>query len=147
MDAIVLGPGDGERHAMGDAWVDIKAGGQQTAGSFYCGEVVIQPGFPGPPPHVHDRLHDMFYVLEGSLTMRLGDEERAVGAGTFVCVPPGVVHTFSNPGAAPVRFLNFNTPAGWEGYMRDLAAAAAGGRQLTTQEIGEIAARNDFRPV
>jgi mannose-6-phosphate isomerase-like protein (cupin superfamily) len=147
VDAIVLGPGDGERHAMGDAWVDIKADGEQTGGSFYCGEVVIQPGFPGPPAHVHERLHDMFYVLEGTLAMRLGDEGLAVEAGTFVRVPPGVVHTFSNPGTAPVRFLNFNTPAGWELYMRDLAAAAAGGRQLTTPEIGAIAARHDFHPV
>jgi mannose-6-phosphate isomerase-like protein (cupin superfamily) len=147
MDAIVLGPGEGERHAMGTALVDIKAGGEATAGSLYCGEVVIQPGFPGPPAHVHERLHDMFYVLEGTLAMRLGDENLAVPAGTFVCVPPGVVHAFSNPGTAPVRFLNFNTPAGWEGYMRDLSAAAAGGRQLGTAEIGAIASRHDFHPV
>jgi hypothetical protein len=47
--------------------------------------------------------------IEGTLTMRLGDEEREIGPGTFVCVPPGVVHTFSNPSDAPVRFLNFNS--------------------------------------
>jgi mannose-6-phosphate isomerase-like protein (cupin superfamily) len=40
----------------------------------------------------------MFYVLEGTLTMRLGDETTELPAGSFVCVPPGVVHTFSNPG-------------------------------------------------
>ena len=146
MDAIVLGPGDGERHAMGNAWVDIKAGGDETAGTFYCGEVVIQSGYPGPPPHVHERLHDMFYVLEGTLAMRLGDDNLAVPAGTFVCVPPGVVHTFSNPGTAPVRFLNFNTPGGWERYMRDLAEAAGGG-QMSSAEIGAIASRHDFHPV
>jgi uncharacterized cupin superfamily protein len=28
---------------------------------------MIQPGFAGPPPHVHARLHDRFYILEGSL--------------------------------------------------------------------------------
>jgi mannose-6-phosphate isomerase-like protein (cupin superfamily) len=146
MDAIVLGAGEGERHAMGNAWVDIKVGGETTAGTFYCGEVVIQPGYPGPPPHVHERLHDMFYVLDGTLAMRLGDESLAAPAGTFVCVPPGVVHTFSNPGSEAVRFLNFNTPGGWERYMRDLAAAA-GGRQLSSQEIGAIAAQHDFHPV
>jgi quercetin dioxygenase-like cupin family protein len=148
MNAIVLGPGEGERHAMGASWLAIKAGGDQTAGTFYCGEVYLEPGYPGPPPHVHDRLHDMFYVIEGTLTVRLGDERRSVSAGTFVCVPPGVVHTFSNDGAQAIRLLNFNTPAGWERYMRELAAAAGGAAgQLTTEEIGEIAARHDFRAV
>jgi mannose-6-phosphate isomerase-like protein (cupin superfamily) len=109
--------------------------------------VLLEPGYPGPPPHVHERLHDVFYVLEGTLAMRLGDERLEAPPGTFVCVPPGTVHTFSNPGAARVRFLNFNTPGGWERYMRDLAAAAAGGRQLSSAEIGEIASRHDFRAV
>ena len=49
----------------------------------------------------------MFYVLDGILTMRLGDETQQLGPGTFVCVPPGVVHTFANHGDRPVRFLNF----------------------------------------
>jgi mannose-6-phosphate isomerase-like protein (cupin superfamily) len=147
MKAVLLKRGEGERVTMGPASVTIKATGDDTAGSFYLGDVEIPPGFPGPPPHVHEKLHDMFLVTEGTLTMRLGDEDQQVEAGTFVCVPPGVVHTFSNPGDAPVRLLNFNTPAGWEGYMRELAAAAGEGRTLTSEEIGRIASKYDFRPV
>ena len=88
----------------------------------------------------------MFYVLEGVLTVRIGEDTREVGAGTFICAPPGVVHTSSNPSDAPVRFLNFNTPAGWENYMRDLAAAAEAG-PLTPEAIGRVASRYDFQPV
>jgi mannose-6-phosphate isomerase-like protein (cupin superfamily) len=147
MKPVLLKAGEGERVAMGPASVAIKATGDDTSGTFYLGEAVIPPGFEGPPPHVHEKLHDMFFVMDGTLTMRLGDEERQVEPGTFVCVPPGVVHTFSNPGEAPVRFLNFTTPAGWEGYMRDLAAAASEGRAPTREEIGRIASKYDFRPV
>jgi oxalate decarboxylase/phosphoglucose isomerase-like protein (cupin superfamily) len=75
--------------------------------------------------------------------MRLGDEVLELPAGSFVCVPPGVVHTFSNAGETPVRFLNFNTPAGWERYMRDLGAALAKGTP-SQEEIGQIASRYDF---
>jgi mannose-6-phosphate isomerase-like protein (cupin superfamily) len=103
----------------------------------------VGPGFAGPPSHVHERLHDMFYVLDGTLTMRLGDETTELPEGSFVCVPPGIVHTFSNPSQTPVRILNFNTPAGWESYMRDLRAALAKGTP-SQDEIGQIASRYDF---
>jgi mannose-6-phosphate isomerase-like protein (cupin superfamily) len=78
--------------------------------------------------------------------MQLGDELRVLGSGSFVCVPPGVTHTFSNPGATPVRFLNFNTPAGWEHYMRELGETATT-QALTPEAIGRIASRYDFRAV
>jgi mannose-6-phosphate isomerase-like protein (cupin superfamily) len=144
MNAVVHRAGEGEQIGVGPTSVTIKATGEDTGGSFYLGESVIGPGFPGPPPHIHERLHDMFYVLEGTLTIRLGDETQEAGPGTFVCVPPGVVHTFSNPGSDPVRLLNFNTPAGWENYMRDLGAALSEGTP-TPEEIGRIASRYDFK--
>jgi uncharacterized cupin superfamily protein len=62
----------------------------------------------------------MFYVLEGALTVRLGEDTVQLESGGFVCVPPGVKHTFRNPSERAVRFLNLSTPAGWEGYVRDL---------------------------
>jgi mannose-6-phosphate isomerase-like protein (cupin superfamily) len=142
MNAVVHQSGEGE-HIGGPTSVTIKATGKDTNDSLYLGEAVVEPGFPGPPPHIHERLHDMFYVLEGTLTMRLGDETTELGAGAFVCVPPGVVHTFSNPSANRVRFLNFNTPAGWENYMRDLSAALAEGTPRP-EDIGRIASRYDF---
>lgn len=122
----------------------IKATSEETSGSFFLSENTIEPGFPGPPLHRHEQLHDMFYVLDGALEMRLGGDTLTVESGAFVCVPPGVAHTFSNPSDSPVRFLNFSTPAGWEHYMRDLAAAAAAG-PLTPERIGPIASRYDFK--
>lgn len=144
MGAVVHEQGGGERHALGGSEILIKATGEDTGGSFFLSETTIEPGFPGPPLHTHDRLHDMFYVLEGSLTIELDGNRRVLGPGSFVCVPPGVAHTFSNPGAEPVRFLNLNTPAGWERYMRELAATAQAG-PLSSEAIGEVAARHDFR--
>jgi mannose-6-phosphate isomerase-like protein (cupin superfamily) len=147
MDAVVHRSGEGETHRLGNSSVTIKAGGDNTAGTFFLSETTVEPGFPGPPPHVHRELHDMFFVLEGILTMRLGDETMEAGPETFVCVPPGVVHTFSNRSDDPVRFLNFNTPSGWESYMRDLGREFPGDRRPTSEAIGRIASRYDFHPV
>lgn len=147
IDATLHRPGEGEHLSVGGSSTTLKATGAETGGSFFLSETLLEPGFPGPPPHVHERLHDMFWVLEGTLTMRLGGDEQALEPGAFACVPPGVVHSFANRSDAPVRFLNFNTPAGWEGYMRDLAAAFAGGGPPEPAEIGRIASRYDFRVV
>ena len=144
--AVVHPPGGGERLGGGGSQVTVKAGGAATGGALYVGEAVVAPGFPGPPAHVHERMHDLFYVLEGTLALRIGREWRDMGPGSFACVPPGVVHTFANRGDAPARFLNIATPAGWEDYMRDLAAGLAAGT-LSQEEIGGIASRYDFRPV
>ena len=143
-DPTVFNAGEGEQHDIGaGSMVVIKAAGTDTGESFFLSETTLASGFAGPPPHRHERLHDMFYVLEGSLTIRLGDRTYLLDAGGFVCVPPGVVHSFSNPGGSPVRFLNFNTPAGWEHYMRELGHAAKNG-PLTSDAIGRIASRHDF---
>ncbi|MGN6170350.1 MAG: cupin domain-containing protein [Solirubrobacteraceae bacterium] len=145
MEAVVHRPGEGERHSAGSSEIVIKATGEETAGTFFVSETTIAPGFPGPPPHRHERLVDMFYVLEGVLTVRLGEETQQLEKGSFACVPAGVVHTFSNPSDSSVRFLNFNTPAGWENYMRDLAEAAKAG-PLSPDVIGRVASRYDFHP-
>jgi oxalate decarboxylase/phosphoglucose isomerase-like protein (cupin superfamily) len=85
----------------------------------------------------------MFYVLEGALTVRSGEDAPQLESGGFVCVPPGVKHTFRNPSDRAVRFLNLSTPAGWEGYVRDLAAAARAG-PVTPETVGRVASNYDF---
>jgi quercetin dioxygenase-like cupin family protein len=80
-------------------------------------------GRDGADPHIH-RLHtDIFYVLAGELTVRLGLEDRAVvvPAGRFASVPPLVVHGFRNASDEEVRYLNFHAPgSGFADYMRGL---------------------------
>jgi mannose-6-phosphate isomerase-like protein (cupin superfamily) len=147
MDAVVLADGQGEAHAIGASRITIKATGSETGGTFFLSETEIEPGFPGPPLHVHERLHDMFFVLEGTLTLRLAEETVEVTTRTFICVPPGVPHTFSNRTDKPARFLNFSTPSGLEVYMRELASAFAAGESPTSAAIGQIASRHDFTAV
>ncbi len=81
------------------------------------------PGRDGADLHVHYEHTDLFYVLEGEFTLRLGPEgeEVHVPAGNLVRVPPEIVHGFRNASDAEVRFLNFHAPGvGFADYMRDL---------------------------
>jgi mannose-6-phosphate isomerase-like protein (cupin superfamily) len=88
------------------------------------------PGREGADLHVHRRHSDLFYVLAGELTVRLGTEgdEVVVPAGSVARVPPLVVHGFRNGSDAEMRYLNFHAPGvGFADYMRGLRD----GRTLT----------------
>jgi quercetin dioxygenase-like cupin family protein len=79
-------------------------------------------GERGPDLHLHREHTDAFYVLTGALRFALGPEgERVVRApaGTFVCAPPGVAHSFMNAEADDATWLNIHTPeAGFAAYLR-----------------------------
>lgn len=62
------------------------------------------------PPHIHHRDDEAWYVLEGTLCVKRGDEEVIANAGSGVFVPRGIAHTYWNPGPGPVRYLLCMTP-------------------------------------
>ena len=80
-------------------------------------------GRDGADLHVHHHHTDLFYVLDGELTLRLGVDGDAVPvpAGTLARVPPLVVHGFRNAGANEVRYLNLHAPGRqFANFMRAL---------------------------
>ena len=84
-------------------------------------DMTFEPEFEGVDPHTHGDHVDSFYVLEGQVEFRVGDEPRVAGPGTFVAAPPDTVHGFRDAGPEPIRFLNLHTPPG--GLHRPPAAA------------------------
>jgi mannose-6-phosphate isomerase-like protein (cupin superfamily) len=56
-------------------------------------------------PHHHPQTEEIYYVLEGAGRMRIGDEERDIGPGDAVAIPPGQVHQIVNTGDAVLKFL------------------------------------------
>ena len=119
MAAVLHGPGEGESLEMGPNRIVLKATGEDTDGRFFLSETTVAAGFPGPPPHTHEQLLDMFYVLEGTLTFRFKDKQVEAAAGTTVFVPAGVPHTYFEA-HGPTRYLIILTPR-----LRDLISALA----------------------
>ena len=147
MEAIVRAPGEGEALEVGSAHTLVKATVDSTGGLFTLSETTLPAHSPGPPLHTHERMQDNFYVLEGTLTVHLSTRTVEAPAGTFTSFPPGVPHTFSNPLDSPVRFLNLNTPGGFEAYLRDLAAAISADEPPDAATIAKIFADHDVHPV
>jgi mannose-6-phosphate isomerase-like protein (cupin superfamily) len=146
MKPIVLRPGEGEHVELGQSSAVIKASVETTDGRFALLETTLKPHFPGPRPHLHRETIDMFFVLEGTLTMRLGEETLDVLAGSFVLVPPGTAHTFSNRTDQPVRLLNMDVPAGLENYLREMASGMTDD-PIDPAAIAAIASRHDIATV
>jgi quercetin dioxygenase-like cupin family protein len=90
-----------------------------ASGELVVTETRYAAGERGPELHVHHEHADCFYVVSGALTLESG--ERMLGPGSFVLVPPDVVHTFRNDGPDELRFFNFHAPGmGFDRYLQGL---------------------------
>jgi quercetin dioxygenase-like cupin family protein len=81
-----------------------------------------------PPEHRHTTEDEIFYVLEGAVTFRCGDESFDVEDGGFIFLPHGIEHGYSIRSAGDVRLLVITSPSqpdaigGWGGFVGDLEA-------------------------
>ena len=87
--------------------------GEDTNGTYATWEAVVPPG-GSPPPHVHSREEEGFYVLEGEITFTVNGERIVAGPGTFANMPVGTPHSFKNESARPAKMLISVAPAGLE---------------------------------
>jgi quercetin dioxygenase-like cupin family protein len=120
---FVVGPGEGQSTEIGGLGVDFKVWGETTGRTLSIIEHPMQPGRL-VPPHTHHDEDELSYVLEGSFGVRIGDDVRIVGPGTYVYKPKGVPHTFWNAGDRLARLIEIIWPAGFEYFFKSLGEAA-----------------------
>jgi len=106
MEGIVSRPGDGEFLEGEDRELRVKL----SRDELDVLEFEVGPEYEGPGPHFHKEHVDSFYVLEGELEFTIEGNTIRAPAGTYVAAPPGVVHSFTNPGPGHARFLNIHAP-------------------------------------
>ena len=117
--AIVLGPDEGRAYPMGRMRAVFKADEAETDCAYSISEWWLEPHTEGPGAHSHEAHDDVFYVIEGVMSFRLGDEWIDVPRGGFVRAAPGVTHDFANRSDARAGVLNLYVPGGFE---RDMPA-------------------------
>jgi quercetin dioxygenase-like cupin family protein len=113
-----IAAGEGERIWIVGDTMTFKATGETTRGGLVLIENLTAPG-GGPPPHIHTREDEFFYVLDGAFEIRIGDRLHPLGPGGFAFVPRGTVHNFRNTADTPSRILVGFTPGGIEGFFRE----------------------------
>ncbi len=121
--AIVSRPTEGEFLRMVGR---IKITSEQTNGAF---EVFELDGPGSPPPHVHHEHDELFYIIKGTYTFIIENQELQVPAGSVVFVPRGLNHSFKHSEGA--SFLGVLIPGGMEGFFREMSEAITTGRNET----------------
>lgn len=106
--AVVLQPGAGRHYPMGRISATFKADEDETAQSYSISEWWLEPNTKGPGPHAHPE-DDVFYVLEGTMSVLVGDAWVDAKPGSFVLVPGGMTHDFENRTAQRAGVLNFSS--------------------------------------
>ena len=89
---------------------------------------------PIAPLHVHHSGDEAWYVLEGTLGVRLGDETVTVAAGASVIAKRGTPHTFWNAGTTPCRYIVVMSPPIME-LIDDLHRPDNGGNKAQMKDI------------
>lgn len=97
------------------ALMQFKATGKDTGGQFWLAEQTSNRGYASPL-HRHTREDELFIVLDGELTVQVGETVHQVEAGGLAFAPRQLPHTFSvvSPTA---RFYILSTPAGLENWF------------------------------
>jgi mannose-6-phosphate isomerase-like protein (cupin superfamily) len=117
----------------------VKEDGTLTGGRLAIIETELAPSLFSPPQHIHRSIEEIFYILEGELSFKVGEEVISASVGTQVLIPRGVPHTFYNSTDKPVRFTNTLAPAMFLPYLYELEILFRSGTP-TPQIIGELMA-------
>ncbi|HJZ49023.1 MAG TPA: cupin domain-containing protein [Roseiflexaceae bacterium] len=118
----VVEPDAGTIVTMGGLTTTVKVPSTATAGVVAIVEHTLAPGFLGAPPHLHQREDEISYVLDGDLTVQVGEQVQVVSAGAYIVKPRGIMHTVWNAGQTMVRYIEIIAPGGLESYFAARAA-------------------------
>jgi len=135
----VASPADGTVLNVLGAPIKVMSSGRDD--QLFFADHPVPPGYE-VPLHVHADEDELFYVLEGELTLYAQGGERTAGPGSFVHLPRGIAHGFANRSGRPARMLVVATPGGaLLGVFRGLDRALRSG-ELTPAIIGQVLAAN-----
>ena len=126
MKPIIRIPQQGRTVSLvGDVY-RFLATGEDTNGKYALIEALVSPG-GGPPPHVHSREEEGFYILEGEITFTINGERVVATAGMFANMPVGTPHSFKNESNKPAKMLVSVAPAGLEKMFMEIGVPLAEG--------------------
>ncbi len=101
----------------------IHTTGKETNGK-YCVIELYATKEGSPPWHVHHREDEGFYIIEGELTVSVGDKTYKATNGDYLLAPKDIPHTYSVDSLGHARILLICSPSGFEEAVRAMSSPA-----------------------
>ena len=101
---------------------EVKASAADTAGQYSLLEITAPAGLQ-TPLHVHYREDEGFYVIDGSVTIEVGEDTVELGAGEHAFGPRDIPHRFT-VGPDGAHMIWVLTPGGFEDFVADVSVPA-----------------------
>ncbi|MFD2512562.1 cupin domain-containing protein [Pontibacter locisalis] len=120
---VAIKADEGDKFDFGGFGVQWKIDGPDTGKRFSVVHHPLAPRALAAPLHYHHNEDEYSYVIEGKLGAMLGDDVVIAEPGTWVLKPRGQWHTFWNAGDSPCQIIEVISPAGFENFFREVAAA------------------------
>lgn len=102
--------------------ISVLLSGKDTGGAFSLIHGYEIKGLE-PPPHIHSREDESFYLLEGEITYKAGDKVMKAGKGNWVFLPRGIQHSFQVI-TEQAEVLIHLSPGGFENYFIEMSEPA-----------------------
>jgi len=109
----IVEPDKGRHMAIANDINTILATKDDTEGTYSILEIKVFPN-GGPLPHIQTREHEGFYIIEGQIVFNINGKRIVANPGTFVNVPPGILHSFKNEQDKVAKIIVVLSPPGLE---------------------------------
>lgn len=119
---VLIKPGEGEKANTDTTFYTRKITKQHTGGAFSSVDAKLKNGFLGAPPHLHQQVDEIMYVIDGTVTVMVGDEVVNVEAGGWHFRPRKIMHCFWNTCGKDAHVIDMFLPGGFEDYLYELCA-------------------------
>ncbi len=118
MTIIDLATIEGRRFPAGRRTRNIVGGLSPIQSDHFALGLVVLDAEGGQVPWHNQEQEELYFVIDGTGEMCLGDERAVLTAGQAVAIPPGVFHQMTNIGDTPLRLLYCYGPAGDVAHWR-----------------------------
>lgn len=115
-------PGQGRAIWHMGALMVFKATSAQTGNQFWLAEQTSNAGYASPV-HLHTREDEAFYVLDGTVSVEVGDTMHMLSAGAYAFAPRNIPHSYKVE-SPQARWLVLGTPGGFDGWFFDTGKPA-----------------------
>lgn len=119
-DILILKAGEGRTYNCGTMTAVFKADENETANKYSISEWWLEPNSDGPGAHQHEENDEIFYGLEGTGSILVGNKWIDIKKGTFLRIPAKTIHDFANRTTEKCGLLNFLIPRGFERNMASI---------------------------